>query len=141
SDGLAGDDPAEPVRRRRVVVLPHARPHRWVFGPKPPNRVSGDAVGIPALDFVIGGDAVEEPDVVAVAVVFDEGEMRIGGLRIEDDIGPRIPGRKKGLLQRQLLGWVPFYPILAINPDGNHGAIGGGFLRALVQGGLETILP
>src|SRR5262249_7988220 len=64
-DVLAGADHTEPAWRRRVVVLPHDRPHRWVFGPEPPNRVAGDAVGIPGLDFVIGGDPVQEPERLA----------------------------------------------------------------------------
>ncbi len=40
--------------------------------------------------FVEGGDAVEEPDVVSLAVVLDIGEVWVIGLRIEVDVGFRI---------------------------------------------------
>ena len=51
------------------------------------------------MNLVEGGDAVQEPDIVRGFVVFEIGEMRIGGGVVEIDIGLRIPRGQHGILK------------------------------------------
>ncbi len=139
-DILAGPDHAKPSRWRGAIGLAHHRPDRRILRAQPPQRITSDVVGVAGFDLVEGGHSIQEPHVVAVAIVLDKGEVRIGGFRIELDIGFGIPGRKDGLLEGELLGWLPFDPIVAVTTDGNDGMVWVELFHALVEGILEPAL-
>src|SRR6185503_11101565 len=75
-----------------------------------------------------------------LTVILDEGEVRITGFRIELDVGFRVPRRKDGLLEGQLLGGLAFHPIIAITANSNDGAVRIELLHTLIETLLEPNL-
>jgi hypothetical protein len=78
---------------------------------------------------------------VTIAVVLDEREMRICRFGIELNFGFGILRRKHGFFEGQFLGLVSFDPVIAVSADGHDGAVRVELLHALVEDGLEPILP
>jgi hypothetical protein len=48
---------------------------------------------VSGVDLIEGGDAVQKPDVVTIAIVLDEGEVRVRRRWIEFDLRFGIPRR------------------------------------------------
>ncbi len=57
------------IRRRGIVRAAENRPDRRVFGAEAPDRIARRPINIGGVDFVEGGDSVEEPDVMRLAAV------------------------------------------------------------------------
>ena len=139
-DVVAGADGLERVGRRRAIGTTDHRPQRGVFRAEAPDGVAGRLVDVGGVDFVVGGDAVEEPDVVGLAVVLDVGEVRIFGIGVEGDIDLGLARRLQRLLESEVFGDLAFHPIIAIAADGDDGVGRIEVLHALVERLFEPIL-
>src|SRR6516162_5084916 len=74
-DVLARPDHPQAIRRRRIIRALKDRPDRRVLGTEPPKSITGGSVHVCGMNLIEGGDAVQEPHVVALAIVLGEREM------------------------------------------------------------------
>jgi len=83
-------------RIRTAGLVPHI-PHGAVFLAEAPEREGLQAKGAGGAQFIEHGDAIEEPDDVALVRVFVHVlKMRIEGVVVEIEIGVRIRGALPG---------------------------------------------
>src|SRR5262249_58945446 len=92
------------------------------------------------MDVVEGGDAIEKPLFMALAIRLDERDMWVVGVRIEVYVGFRVAGREHRLFEGEFLGRLAFNPIIAIAANSDDGAVWVESLHALVESFLEPAL-
>ena len=132
-----GRDVLQRGRRRGAVRPAEHGPHRRVLAAQPPQGVTGRLIDVGGVDLVVGGDAVQEPDLVLHLVVFDVGEMRVVGVGIEIDARLGIPRGDGGVLERKVVGGALAVPVVSVIADGDDGAARRQFLHPLVERRLE----
>src|SRR5262249_53060927 len=105
-----------------------------------PEGIACRLVYVCGMDLIEGGDAIEKPHGMALAIVFAEREERVVGFRIEVDVGFRVAARQHRLVKGEFLGRLALNPIIAIVTNGDDCAIWVELLHALVESFLEPAL-
>ena len=76
-------------------------PHRRIFRAKTPERRAAHALTLGGAQFVVGGNAIEHPDLVHKVVFVFVGIVRIQRVGIERDLGFRLHRGNHGFLETQ----------------------------------------